>query len=976
MATSVASVAFIEGQAWARASDGSMRQLSLGDTLNADEVLITAEGARVELDFGDNQQVAFTGNQEVGMGPDLWEVTVTDRNEAEIVDETVEQVLALLEENGDLLEELEETAAGGGESSAGGGSNFVQVERISVENPDGPSFDFGEVVRSSGSGTLLAAGAAGNQPPQADDQFIRSPEDTPITGRVTATDPDNDPLTWSLLTSPASGAVTLNPDTGEFVYIPNPDFHGADSFVVVVTDPRGNSETARVNLEITPVNDAPESSDLSLTTPQDTPVDGQVIATDRDGDELVYGVSNPPANGSVTLNPGTGEFTYTPDPGYHGGDRFVVIIDDGQGGTTTSVVTIGVTPVAEPPVVEPPVEEPPVVEPPVEEVNTPPVASNLTLTTPEDTPVSGRIAASDADGDTLNFAVGNPPAQGSIISFNPATGAFVYQPGAGYVGNDQFTVTVSDGRGGSTVAVVNIGITPVEVVPPVNQSPTSSDVSLTTEEDTPVDGAVPGADVDGDTLQWQVTSGPAHGTVTLDKDTGHFTYTPGAHYHGGDSFVVTISDGQGGSTTSTVTIEVTPVNENPVAVDDPAGEIYSVVLGTHNTGLTGQAAWATPDSEGQTVVIRAWGPDNVAGTLVYEGTKMGVQGTPRSNAAWGLEEPNQLEYDITTGKSEAITLEFNGNLTSASVQITNLVANEQGGVEQGVWTAYYQGQVVASNTFRFTGSNSAGEVQINTGGRVFDSLRFTALDNFNNNGDGDGSGYFLNGFKGEGSAEVNNPYTINSSSALSIAADKGLLANDADGDGGSLSVTHINGVAVANGETVSLASGASLTIFQDGSFIYDDEGAFGSLPAGAYTADSFTYSISDGQGGYAEATATVSVISTGPVPSPEGRMGPLGLFADESIALNLAEPDEDEATENRGSEEPGEDTGESLNAADILPDDEDDAPLLPDDEEDSSDSPSGVGSEPGVSLDNFSLNLTPPGQDIVEQLKSGNPITD
>ena len=72
----------------------------------------------------------------------------------------------------------------------------------------------------------------------------------------------------------------------------------------------------------------------------------------------------------------------------------------------------------------------------------------------------------------------------------------------------------------------------------------------------------------GDTLT--VTSASpaaAHGTVAC-TTAGVCTYTPAANYNGPDGFDYTISDGKGGTDTGHVTITVTPVNDNPDAVND------------------------------------------------------------------------------------------------------------------------------------------------------------------------------------------------------------------------------------------------------------------------------------------------------------------------------------------------------------------------------------------------------------------------
>ncbi|WP_323641195.1 Ig-like domain-containing protein, partial [Pectobacterium polonicum] len=81
----------------------------------------------------------------------------------------------------------------------------------------------------------------------------------------------------------------------------------------------------------------------------------------------------------------------TPGANFNGNDRFIVTVSDGNGGTTTSTVSIGVRP-----------------------VNDTPVTADQSIATDEDTPVSGTIVASDVDGDTLSYTVGTPPANGTL----------------------------------------------------------------------------------------------------------------------------------------------------------------------------------------------------------------------------------------------------------------------------------------------------------------------------------------------------------------------------------------------------------------------------------------------------------------------------------------------------------------------------------------------------------------------------------
>ncbi|WP_345013754.1 retention module-containing protein, partial [Pseudaeromonas paramecii] len=428
----------------------------------------------------------------------------------------------------DPTQNFEATAAGGagaGVAGAAGSGNggFVEVTRtgdqtIATAGYDSTVNPTAALLSVPDAAAEQLTGDAPNQPPTAADLSLTTAEDTAVSGVISASDLDGDSLSFTVGTAPANGSVTLNAD-GSFTYTPAANYHGSDSFTVLIDDGNGGTTSSTVSIGVTPVNDAPTSADQSLTTAEDTAVSGAISASDLDGDSLSFTVDTAPANGSVTLN-ADGSFTYTPAANYHGNDSFTVLIDDGNGGTTSSTVSIGVTP-----------------------VNDAPTTADVNLTTAEDTAVSGVISASDLDGDSLSYAVSSEASHGSVIL--NADGSFTYTPAANYHGSDSFSVLIDDGNGGTTSSTVSIGVTPV------NDAPTSADQSLITAEDTAVSGAISASDLDGDSLSYTVSSEASHGSVTLNAD-GSFTYTPAANYHGSDSFTVLIDDGNGGTTSSTV----------------------------------------------------------------------------------------------------------------------------------------------------------------------------------------------------------------------------------------------------------------------------------------------------------------------------------------------------------------------------------------------------------------------------------------
>ncbi|WP_210442630.1 Ig-like domain-containing protein, partial [Vibrio crassostreae] len=190
-----------------------------------------------------------------------------------------------------------------------------------------------------------------NSDPLGDSVAVTTDEDTSVSGSLSASDGDNDSLSFSKGSEPSNGSVTVD-ENGNWTYTPNADYNGSDSFTVVVSDGQGGTDTLTVNVGVTPVNDNPTLVDgngdplgdsVAVTTDEDTPVSGSLSASDGDNDSLSFSKGSDPSNGVVTVDE-NGNWTYTPNADYNGSDSFTVIVSDGQGGTDTLTVNVGVVP--------------------------------------------------------------------------------------------------------------------------------------------------------------------------------------------------------------------------------------------------------------------------------------------------------------------------------------------------------------------------------------------------------------------------------------------------------------------------------------------------------------------------------------------------------------------------------------------------------------------------------------------------------
>ena len=343
-----------------------------------------------------------------------------------------------------------------------------------------------------------------------------------------------------------------------------------DTFDYTVTDGNGGTATATVTVTITGVNDAPVAVGDTATTDEDNPVaiDGAVLLandSDIDGDTLsIASIDTTNTTGNVTDN-GDGTFSYDPNGsfenlavGQSATDTFDYTVTDGNGGTATASVTVTIT-----------------------GVNDAPVANDDTLSTDENQALT--FAAADLlgndtdvdDGDVLSLvSVDTGSLQGVLV--DNGDGTFTYTPPSGFSGADTFTYTISDGNGESDTAAVTIQVQDL-----ANQAPDAVDDGFSTGEDSAL--LITGAsllsnDTDpdvGDVLSIaSIDDSATLGTVT-DNGDGTYTYDPNGQFESlavgesaTDTFAYTVSDGNGGTDTATVTITVNGVNDAPVAADD------------------------------------------------------------------------------------------------------------------------------------------------------------------------------------------------------------------------------------------------------------------------------------------------------------------------------------------------------------------------------------------------------------------------
>jgi hypothetical protein len=355
-------------------------------------------------------------------------------------------------------------------------------------------------------------------------------EDTTARFVLVGSDGDGDALSYGISTTPTSGEVTLSDDTVQ--YTPSQDFNGIDQFTYLVNDGTVDSHAAEVVITVLAVNDAPVATTIFATTAEDSPTTLSLSVVDVDGDPLTFVIVAAPANGEVILDDDAA--TYTPNSDFHGSDSFSFTATDGVLTSTAAFAMIVVTPV----------NDTPSADPAHVVVQSADVSATVLLT--------GR----DPDGDALTYVVVDLPTHGTLSGEPPG---LTYTPEAGYAGPDIFTYRVLDSESESIPASVTIDVTAGA------RGPIALPQHIETDEDNAVSIVLTAADPSGGPLTFSLLVEPTHGTLEGDAPT--LIYVPELDFHGADELTFSVNDGMRHSAAASITIDVLPINDAPIADD-------------------------------------------------------------------------------------------------------------------------------------------------------------------------------------------------------------------------------------------------------------------------------------------------------------------------------------------------------------------------------------------------------------------------
>ena len=376
--------------------------------------------------------------------------------------------------------------------------------------------------------TVAITVTAVNDAPVASDQAVVTKVSTAKAITLRATDVDSTALTYEIVAQPGHGTVTAG-TTAAHTYTPTAGWSGTDTFTFRAKDGALYSNVATVTVEVTNVNAAPVAAAQSVVTKVSTAKAIVLVATDANGNALMYTVMAGPSHGTVTAGAAANR-TYTPMPGWNGTDTFTFKASDGTADSNVATVTVKVDAV-------------------------PVITGPATLAVTEDEARAVTLGATDADGDTLTYAITTAPLHGTLSGTAPN---LTYTPAAHYKGTDSFQWKVNDGSFDSAIATVAI------TVASVNDAPVARDQTVVTKMSTAKAVVLGASDADLNTLTYHLVGSPAHGTVSAGTSANR-TYTPTPGWTGTDSFTFRAYDGTVYSNVATVTVTVASIDDPPVA---------------------------------------------------------------------------------------------------------------------------------------------------------------------------------------------------------------------------------------------------------------------------------------------------------------------------------------------------------------------------------------------------------------------------
>lgn len=665
--------------------------------------------------------------------------------------------------------------------------------------------------------TVNNSGSATNQAPAAvGDSIVVANVGNSLSfdPRANDSDFDADTLTVTAVSTPTKGTAVIVGGT-KITYTRTSA--GADSFTYTISDGNGHTQTATVSVAdyYGASNTAPTGVNDSITLQgiaNAITFDPRGNDSDPNGDALTITAVGAATYGTVSIVNGGKAILYSRL--YPGDDSFTYTISDGHGHTTTATVN----------------------------VTDPSMASNAAPTASADMgPTLIGVARTfdprwndvDPDGDPLTIISIGTPLYGTAAIVNNGT-AIQYTRSA--TGSESFSYTVSDGHGHTATSTVYSLVTGT----PTNTAPVAQNDTIAVHTSAIFDPRYNEPDADLNTVTITAVGSAAHGTVSIVGGGTAVQYTRTSA--GADSFTYTISDGIGTPTTATITVN----DPTPPANVAPISDADTIVVSTVGDALSFDPRINDADFDLDTLTVTAVSTTSI-GTVAITGGGTGITFT-RTTTGTG-----SFTYTVSDGQGHTSTATVTV-LDSASATNTAPTAVANTAIVANGTSLTFDPRANDSDperdalTITAVSMPSHGTATVVAGKAITYTRTSTGNDSFTYTiSDGHGHTATATITVTEPTASNQAPVAVNDAIVVNAVGDAitfDARYNDTDFDADTLTITAVStpshGTAVISG----------------GKIVYTRTSA---------GADSFTYTISDGQGHTATATVNVTGSATPPL---------------------------------------------------------------------------------------------------------------
>ncbi|MUK42271.1 retention module-containing protein [Aliivibrio fischeri] len=755
-----------------------------------------------------------------------------------------------------------------------------------------------------------------------------------VSDTLTVVDVDaTDTHTWTILEggSGVYGVLTINNGVWEYTLDNSRDATQAlgqgdvvtETFTIEVDDGNGGTDQQEIVITINGTNDEPVISGTNSGRVVEDLIDsaeGQLIAVDADaGDSVTWSVTDPSLGmfGSLTID-ASGKWVYSIDNnlsatqalsnGETQTETFEIVADDGNGGTVTHTVTVEVTGTND----LPEITDTSVTTGAVEHRTTESATGDLILEDIDALDTHTWTVEANSNDDLGTFSV---DANGKWTFNLNTNSASVIALGVGETLDITYVVQVEDNHGGIDSQEVTITVTGSNDGPVISGTDTGAVVEDTVAE---ASGQLEATDADvNDTATWSVTDGAGvYGSLTVDA-TGKWTYvldntlTDTQAISNGEvkteTFEIVVDDGNGGTVTHTVTVEVTGTNDLPEITDT------SVIAGvvTEETTLTTSGDLFVDDVD--TLDSHTWtllsSNNDPYGSII-------VSTNPDGSGKW--------EYTLNNTAAQVQAL-ANGETHTAEYQVQ--VDDGQGGVT----TETISIEITGTNDDPIVSGQSTGLVKEDTatqseaeGQLTVDDVDLIDVHSWSvDNNAGTYGSIVIDPATGLWTYSIDNSLPATQALTEGESVEDKFTVTVDDGQGGTdtieiiITVVGTNGVPIIGGDTVgevtedtTLTTTGTLTATDEDAtssfnwnIVGSDTGTYGKFTLDAstgvwlYTLDNdaaqslgagddpikeyYTVELSDGAGGVITETVEITINGTNDKPELSGQA--LGSVKEDSI---------------------------------------------------------------------------------------------